>query len=87
MAQVHADPDKLRSFSKELRRVGDELESRSRALLKKLGSIDWDDSERTKFEGELQTVIKALTQFSRRLSEEYAPQLEKKARALDRFRG
>jgi len=86
LPQVHADPEKLRSFAKEMRRVGDDLEGRSRGLLKKLGSIDWDDSERAKFEGELQTVIKSLSQFSRRLSDQYAPQLEKKARALDSFR-
>ena len=86
MAQVHADPDKLRQFAAELRRAGSDLEGQASSLLKRLGNIDWDDSERRQFEQDISTVTKAIAQFSRRLRDEYAPRLERKARALDEFR-
>ncbi len=86
MARVHADPDKLKQYAKEMRAAGEELEQRSRSLLKRLNSIDWDDSERYKFEQELSAVVNSLAQFSRRLRDEHAPKLERKAQALEAFR-
>ena len=86
MPQVHADPDKLRQFARELRRASSDLEGQASSLLKRLGNIDWDDAERRQFENDMGAVTKAIGQFSRRLRDEYAPRLEHKARALDEFR-
>jgi uncharacterized protein YukE len=86
MPDVHADPDKLRQFASALTRSAQQLESIARQLQRGLDATGWQDSERQRFEQDFQQTVRTLTQFTDRLRGQYAPQLQKKAAALDRFR-
>jgi hypothetical protein len=86
MANVHADPDKLRQFASALAQSAQQLESIARQLQRSLDSTGWQDTERQRFEQDFQQTVRTLAQFTDRLRSQYVPQLQKKAAALDRFR-
>jgi len=86
MANVHADPDKLRQFASALSQSAQQLESIARQLQRGLDSTGWQDTERQRFEQDFQQTVRTLAQFTDRLRSQYVPQLQKKAAALDRFR-
>jgi hypothetical protein len=87
MPEVRADPDKLRQFASTLTRSAQQLEAISRQLRRSLDATGWDDSERKRFEDDFRMTVRSLSAFTERLRDSYAPQLRKKADALDRFRG
>jgi hypothetical protein len=87
MPDVHADPDKLRQFASALSRSAQQLESIARQMQRSLDATGWDDSERHRFEQDFQQTVRSLSQFTDRLRSQYVPQLQRKAQALDRFRG
>lgn len=86
MADVRADPDKLRQLASALASSAGQLESIARQLRRSLDATGWQDSERQRFEQDFQATVRSLTAFAERLRGTYAPQLRKKAEALDRFR-
>ncbi len=86
MPDVRADPDKLRQFASAMSRSAGQLESIARQLRRGLDATGWQDSERQRFEDDFQATVQALSGFTERLRDTYAPQLHKKAAALDRFR-
>lgn len=86
MPDVNADPDKLRQFARTLSNSAQQFEQLSRQLQRGLESTGWKDGERQRFEQDFKQTLKAVTQFAERLRNEYVPQLNKKAEALDRFR-
>lgn len=86
MPDVRADPEKLRQFASALSRSASQLESIARQLRRSLDATGWQDSERQRFEEDFQATVRALSGFTGRLRDTYAPQLRKKAEALDRFR-
>jgi uncharacterized protein YukE len=84
--EVVADPDKLRRFAGHLTSSAGQLESIARQLQRSLDATGWQDSERRRFEEDFQQTIRSLSAFTQRLRDTYAPQLLKKAEALDRYR-
>jgi ABC-type transporter Mla subunit MlaD len=86
MAEVIADPDKLREFARTLAASAQQFEQLARQLQRSLDSTGWRDSERQRFEQDFNVTLRAVSQFAERLRSQYVPQLQKKAEALDRFR-
>ena len=87
MPDVHADPEKLKQFAKSLTTSADQLQQVARGMSRALESSGWQDSERQKFEQDFKQTVKALSQFTEKLKSQYAPALQKKAAALEQYRG
>ena len=87
MPEVHADPEKLRQLAKSLTNSADQLQQVARSLSRALESSGWQDSERQKFEQDFRQTVKSLSQFTEKLKSQYAPVLQKKAAALEQYRG
>ena len=87
MPEVHADPEKLRQFANALTSSADQLQQVARALSRALDSSGWQDAERQKFEQDFKQTVRTLSQFTEKLKSQYAPVLQKKAAALEQYRG
>ncbi|WP_456598810.1 WXG100 family type VII secretion target [Blastococcus sp. SYSU DS0616] len=87
MPEVHADPEKLKQLAKSLTKSADQLQEVARGLSRALESSGWQDSERQKFEQDFKQTVKSLSQFTDKLRGQYAPVLQKKAAALEQYRG
>jgi uncharacterized protein YukE len=87
MPDVRADPEKLKQLAKTLTKSADQLQQVAQALSRALESSGWQDSERQKFEQDFKQTVKSLGQFTDKLKSEYAPILQKKASALEQYRG
>lgn len=85
MADVNADPDKLRQFATALTKASDQFEQLGRQLQRSLDATGWRDSERTKFEQDFKEALRSVNQCAGRLRAE-VPKLQRKATALDQFR-
>jgi len=87
MPDVHADPEKLKEFARTLIKSADQLQQVAQSLSRALDKSGWNDSERQKFEQDFKQTVKSLTQFNEKLKSTYAPTLQKKASALEQYRG
>lgn len=87
MADVHADPEKLKQLARTFTTSADELQKVARSLTRALDSSGWQDAERQKFEQDFKQTVRALGQFTEKLKGQYAPALQKKAAALEQYRG
>lgn len=87
MPDVHADPEKLKQFARALNKSADELQQIGRSLSRALDSSGWEDAERQKFEQDFKQTVKTLGQFTDKLKNKYAPAVQKKAAALEQYRG
>lgn len=87
MPDVRADPEKLQQLAKTLTKSADQLQQVAQALSRALESSGWQDSERQKFEQDFKQTVKSLGQFTEKLKSQYAPLLQKKAAALEQYRG
>ncbi len=87
MPEIHADPEKMRQFAKTLTSSADQLQQVARSLSRALDNSGWQDSERQRFEQDFKQTVKALSQISDKLKGQYAPAMQKKAAALEHFRG
>jgi hypothetical protein len=87
MPEVHADPEKLKQLAKACTSSADQLQQVARSLSRALESSGWQDSERQKFEQDFKQTVKMLSQFTDKLKSQYAPVLQKKAAALEQYRG
>lgn len=87
MPDVHADPEKLKQFAKALNKSADQLREISRALSRALENSGWQDAERQKFEQDFNQTVKTLGAFTDKLKSQYAPAVQKKAAALEQYRG
>lgn len=87
MPDVHADPQKLRELAKSLSASADQLQQVARNMSRALDSSGWDDSERQRFEQDFKQTVKALNQFTEKLKGQYASALQRKAAALEQYRG
>ncbi len=87
MPEVHADPEKLKQFAKALTSSADQLQQIARGLSRALDNSGWQDAERQKFEQDFKQTVKTLGQFTEKLKGQYVPVLQKKAAALEQYRG
>lgn len=87
MAKVDADPEALRQFAKQLRASTEQYKQVTRTLKQRLDQLDWHDDQRRQFESQLETTLKALDRFAENVHAQHAPALERKAAALDAYRG
>lgn len=87
MPDVHADPEKLKQLAKSLTSSADQLQQIARNLSRALDSSGWQDGERQKFEQDFKQTVKTLGQFTDKLKSQYVPLLQRKASALEQYRG
>jgi uncharacterized protein YukE len=87
MPEVHADPEKLKQLAKTLTSSADLLQQVARTLSSALNNSGWQDAERQKFEQDFKQTVRTLSQFTEKLKSQYAPVLQKKAAALEQYRG
>ena len=87
MPDVHADPEKLKQLAKSLTSSADQLQQIARNLSRALDSSGWQDGERQKFEQDFKQTVKTLGQFTDKLKGQYVPLLQRKASALEQYRG
>jgi len=86
MPGVNADPEKLRQLAAKLLNSGLLCEQMSRDLLRTLEATGWKDSERDRFEATLKASLRQVTKAGEQMKADLAPQLRRKATALDQFR-
>ena len=86
MAKVDADPEVLRRFAKLMRKAEQQVTEQLRQLTRELASLDWNDDQARRFDGELRQTVKQIERFAANITSNYAPSLEKMARALDEYR-
>jgi uncharacterized protein YukE len=87
MASVIADPEKLKQLARTFGGSADQLQQIARNLTRALDSSGWDDAERRKFEQDFKQSMRTLNQFADMLKNQYAPALQRKAAALEQYRG
>jgi uncharacterized protein YukE len=87
VSEVHADPEKLKQFAKTLMSLADQLQQVTRSMSRALDNSGWQDAERQRFEQDFKQTVKSLSQFTEKLKGQYAPVLQKKAAALEQYRG
>lgn len=85
MPEVNADPEKLKQLAGALQKAAQQCEQISRQLQRSLDNTGWRDPERTKFEQNLKESLKALNRIADHMKSQLAPQLQKKAAALEQF--
>jgi len=83
-ADVHANAGDLRRFAGNLRDFAKTTESALSRLNQQFSSVDWNDSQRKKFEAELQRSIQQV-RSSVRAMEAMPPYLNRLAAAVDEF--
>lgn len=86
MPGVNADPEKLRQLAVQLSSTAEQCEQISRQLLRSLEATGWKDSERDRFEATLKAALRQVTKAGDQMKSDLAPQLRRKATALDQFR-
>jgi uncharacterized protein YukE len=87
MAQIAANPDKLKQLAKQFRAASDKVEQLGRELKRGLERADWHDAERQKFEERLNQSLRSLQHVAEVFEKTDAPELERKAQHLDQYRG
>lgn len=87
MPDVHADPEKIKQFAKVLGTSADQLEQIARSMSRALDNSAWKDAERQKFEQDFKQTVKVLGEFTEKLKRQYVPTLQRKAAALEQYRG
>jgi len=86
MAKAVVDPDELRRFAEELKRMNNDLEqhmNRVRARMQHL-SQTWRDQEQVKFAEQFEETMKVLNRFVQ-TSNEHIPFLLRKAERIDEY--
>lgn len=74
-------------LAKVLGTSADQLQQIARSLSRALESSGWQDGERQKFEQDFKQTVKMLGQFTDKLKGQYVPTIQKKAAALEQYRG
>ena len=64
MPAVHADPEKMKEFAKQLGRSADKLQEVARELSRALDRSGWQDAERQKFEQDFKQTLKSLSRMA-----------------------
>lgn len=87
MPDVHADPEKLKQLAKAFVTSADQLQQVARGLSRALDNLGPQDAEGQKLKEDFKQTLKTLTQLTERLKGEHATALQKKAAALEQYRG
>ena len=87
MPEVNADPEKLNQLAKTMSSSADQLQQIARSLARAVDSSVGRDAEMRRFQQDFKQALKTLTRFSETLKDQYAPTLQKKAAALEQYRG
>lgn len=87
MPEVNADPEELQQLAKTLSSSADQLQQIARSLARSVDRSVGRDAEMQKFQQEFKQALKSLTRFSEIVKGQYAPALQKKAAALEQYRG
>lgn len=87
MPEVNADPEKLKQLAKTLSSSADQLQQIARTLARSVDGSVGRDAEMQKFQQEFKQSLRTLTRFGETLKGQYAPALQKKAAALEQYRG
>ncbi len=87
MPEVNADPEKLKQLAKTLTSSADQLQQIARSLSRAVDNSVGRDAEMRKFQQDFAQTLKSLSQLTETLKGQYAPALQKKAAALDQYRG
>lgn len=87
MPEVHADPDKLKQLARTLNSSADQLQQVARSLTRAVSDATGRDPEMQRFQQEFSQALKTLTKFSETMKSQYSPALQKKASALEQYRG
>jgi ABC-type transporter Mla subunit MlaD len=85
--EVNADPEKLNQLARTLSSSADQLQQIARSLARAVDSSIGRDAEMQKFQQDFKQALKTLTRFGETLKGQYAPTLQKKAAALEQYRG
>jgi hypothetical protein len=85
MAEVNADPDKLRQFAKTLSVSAQQFEQLSRQMQRGLDGTGWHDRERQRFDQDFKQTLVSVSKLADELRSQYVPRLQKMADALDQF--
>jgi uncharacterized protein YukE len=86
MAEIIADPDKLRQLANTLLNAAQQLDQQARQLQRSLDSANFGGADGQKFAQDFKQTLRSISQVSARLKNEHARELQKKAQALDQFR-
>ena len=86
MAQVHADPEQLKRFARDLSTFNLELADMSSRIKGSFASLGdtWRDQEHEKFASEFMQTMRVVDSFIR-MADEHIPFLVRKAEHLDNF--
>jgi hypothetical protein len=87
MARVDADPEKLKQLANQFKAGADSCEQLARQLQRSLDRADWHDQERQKFEASLKESLRALSRVADQFRSQFPAELQRKAAALEQFRG
>jgi len=85
--EVHADPEKLKQLARTFLSSADQLQQMTRALSRALEGSGWQDTERQRFEQDFKQFLCTHGESTEKLKGQYAPDLQRKAAALEQYRG
>ena len=86
MAQISADPEKLKQLARQFRTTSEQCRQIARQLQHGLDRADWRDAERQRFEESLKDTLRTLQRVADQLDRTFPAELERKAAALEQFR-
>ncbi|OGA17068.1 MAG: hypothetical protein A3I63_08420 [Betaproteobacteria bacterium RIFCSPLOWO2_02_FULL_66_14] len=86
MAQIHADPEQLKRFARDLSQFNIELANMMSRIRGSFSSLSdtWSDQEHAKFAEEFSRTMRQLDNFIV-VADEHIPLLVRKAEHLERF--
>jgi len=86
MAQAIMDPELVRRFADELKRVNTDLQDKIASLQARFASLGdtWQDQEQAKFAEEFKQAMKALKKFVE-ASNQQTPYLLRKAQRIEEY--
>ncbi|WP_437770467.1 hypothetical protein [Arthrobacter sp. KNU40] len=86
MSTVHANPDDLQRFAKQVRETEKQIGDLKRKVEATLRSLDWDDPVKRRVDEQLGTILRTITTASQKLDGQ-AREIDKKAQQLRVFLG
>jgi WXG100 family type VII secretion target len=88
MAKVEVDPEKLRSFAKDLTHLSREMDKEMKKVRGRFKQLhdSWRDQEYKKFSSSFERSLKEMTRFKEQ-AESYSKHLHRKAKQIEPYLG